>query len=204
MPDDDDPGSCSGDGDVEAFCVACEAHDPGCVCSDETDDHEVGLVPLCCIDGADLHSSVAVLCELLSEQRVLASVWCEHQDAGRVCVLPGDRAKHVFHRVCLHLIAGAAAIAELLSVAVDVHHAVTWFPFRWECAHVFGTYFFGAPCWWPWDSKDFLKRFFEPAFEDPVAIPVVGAALDVRVHSVLDLEHDEVFQALVVSVEACQ
>ena len=143
MPDDDDPGLCPRDGDIEAFRVVCEANTPGCVRSDEADDHEVGLLSQCCVDGADLHlsCSVAVLSELLGEQRVLASVWCEHQDAGRGRVLLGDLIEKVFHCICLHGIAGAAAVdAELLSLAVGVHHAVARFLFHSECARVLGAW----------------------------------------------------------------
>ena len=61
-----------------------------------------------------------------------------------------------------------------------------------------------ALCPWPRDSQDFLWRSSESVFEDAVVVLDVGESLDVRVHAVLDPEHDEVFEALVVPVEACQ
>ena len=45
-----------------------------------------------------------------------------------------------------------------------------------------------APHSWPWDSQDYLRRDSEPAFGDAVVVLDVGEGLDVRVHSVLDLD----------------
>ena len=186
MFDNDDPGLCSGDGNVEAFCVICEASDPGCVRSDETHDHGVGLLSLCCVDGADLHLSFAILRESLREQCALASVWCEHQDAGwDPCVSFGHCTEQVLHCVCLHGIAGAAAVdAVLVSLAVNVDHAVSWVSFRQKHARVLGSGLPDATCPWPWDSQDFLWRLSEPAFEDAFVILGVGKSLNVRVHAV--------------------
>ena len=67
MSGNDDSGLCPGDGDVKALRVIREAHTPGCVRPDEADDHEVGLLSLCCISGADLDLPLVVPGELSGE-----------------------------------------------------------------------------------------------------------------------------------------
>ena len=76
-----------------------------------------------------------------------------------------DRVENVFHCVSLHLVAGAAAIIELLSV--DVHHAVARLPVLRESARVLSAWSF-APCPWPWDSHDYSRRLLESTLEDAV------------------------------------
>ena len=49
------------------------------VCPDEGDDHEVSLLSLCCVNGADLDRLIPVLGERVAKKFVLSSVWCEHQ-----------------------------------------------------------------------------------------------------------------------------
>ena len=114
-----------------------------------------------------------------------------------------DRVENVFHCVSLYLVAGAAAIIELLSAAVDVHHAVARFPFLRESTRVLSAWSF-APCPWPWDSQDYFRRVLESTLEHALVVLNVGKALDVRVHPVLDLEHDDVLQSLVIPVESRQ
>ena len=61
MAYDDNPSLCPGDSHVEALSVVREAYTSRGVCADEGDDHEVSLLPLSRVDGADNESAVAVL-----------------------------------------------------------------------------------------------------------------------------------------------
>ena len=139
MSDDDDPGLCPGDCYVGALCVVSEAHTPCRVCPDEADDHEVSLLSLGCIYGADLDLSVVVFSELPGERRVLSSVWRKHQHSGRASVLLVYFVEEVLHCVRLHFVGRAAAVVGLLSAAMDVEHSVAWVAFLGEFACVLGA-----------------------------------------------------------------
>ena len=82
MPDYDDARSSPGDGDVEAVCIVREACIACCIGPDETDDHDVCLLSLCCVDGADSHLVGVAPGEIPCQHVVLRSVWSENQDAG--------------------------------------------------------------------------------------------------------------------------
>ena len=73
---------------------------------------------------------------------MLSSVWYERQDAVGVCVSPMDRVENVLHCIRLHSVAGAAIVIELLSAAVDVHHAVARFRFLRESTRVLSAWSF--------------------------------------------------------------
>ena len=55
MPDYDDARFGSRDGNVESVRIIREACIACCIGPDETDDHDVCLLSLCCVDGADSH-----------------------------------------------------------------------------------------------------------------------------------------------------
>ena len=100
---------------------------------------------------------------------MLSSVLCEHQYAGGVCVSPMDRIENVFRCVRLHSVAGAAIVVELLSAAVDVHHAVARFPFLSEGTRVLSAWSF-ASYRWPGDTQDYFRRVLESTLEEAIVV----------------------------------
>ena len=110
-----------------------------------------------------------------------------------------DRVGNVFHCVRLHSVARAATVVGLLSAAVDVHHSVARVAFPSEITRVFGASSFVLSSR-PGDALDDFRRVLGSTLEDAVVVLRVGEAPDVRMHSVLDFEHDDVLQSLAVSI----
>ena len=58
------------------------------------------------------------------------------------------------------------------------------------------------PFVWPRDAFDGRRKVVEAALQGVVVVLRVGKALDVGVHAVLDIEHDDVIEATVCAVES--
>ena len=156
MPDYEDArfGPC--DGDIEAVRVVCEACVACCIGSDEADDHDVRFLSLGCVDGADSHLVAVSPVKLPRQQVVLRSVWSEDQDVGRACpaVLVQNGLHDVANSVSLRLVdeATTVGLCALLSLAVNVEHAVMRLVLGAELACVLSSFVFGLVGLWPWDS----------------------------------------------------
>ena len=162
MSDDDDPCFCPGDSNVEALGIVSKANASCRVCPDEGDDHEVSLLSLRCVNGADLDRLIPVLGERVAKKFVLSSVRCEHQHRWSPArVNPMHLVQDVLHCVSLHLVRQAVAVRCLLST-MDVEHSMNRVWIIFEFARVLGTWPHVFTCW-PWDSLDGGRREGEAA-----------------------------------------
>ena len=202
MAYDDNPSLRPSDRHIEAPGVVREAYTSCGVCADEGDDHEVSLLSLSCVDGADYKFPVVAPGEPFSEHRVLSPVRRQHQDSRSTFVLAVHAFQQVLYCSDLHLVGRGAAVFGFLSAAVKVQDAVAWDCFithdvcvrrAWSVR----SFLFRRP----WDAFDEFRPFPEATQQGIVVVLHVGEALDVGVHAVLDNEHDDVVEAVVRAVE---